>query len=195
MRALLFAQGVVLVEGGTELGALPEWFGKSPTAQRLGTPDALNIAIFSVDGDASFGTFIAFLHAFGVRWAIVCDGSAYKFGTGKRQIFQQVTGAGVQYPRLQQAIDQAASGNAARFSELRDLAEDSGIFTLAEDWDAPAEGFEAYIQNIAPGLLAEAAGEVGRSKPRQGRYAAFATDCPTGIDALYGKLLRHLGQA
>lgn len=194
-RALLFARGVVLVEGGTELGALPEWFGKSPTAQQAGTPDALNIAVFSVDGDASFGTFIAFLHAFGVRWAIVCDGSVYKFGTGKRQIFQQVTGAGVQDPRLQEAIDQAASGNAASFTELQVLGEASGIFTLAEDWDAPAEGFEAYVENTAPGLLAEAAGEVGRSKPRQGRYAAFATDCPPGIDALYGKLLRHLGQA
>jgi hypothetical protein len=185
----------VLVEGGTELGALPEWFGKSPTARQSGTPDALNIAIFSVDGDGSFGTFVAFLHAFGVRWAIVCDGSVYKFGGSKRQIFQQVSGAGVQDHRLQHAADQAASGNAASFKELRGLGEGSGIFTLAEDWDAPAEGFEAYVENIAPGLLAEAVREVGRSKPRQGRYAAFATECPPGIDALYAKLLRHLGRA
>lgn len=55
-RALLFARGVVLMEGGTQLGALREWFGKSPTAQRLGTPDALNLVIFSVDGDPNFGT-------------------------------------------------------------------------------------------------------------------------------------------
>jgi predicted ATP-dependent endonuclease of OLD family len=82
-RALLFARGVVLVEGGTELGALPEWFRKSVTAARLGTPDALNVVIFSVDGDSTFGTFTGFLQAFGVPWAIVCDGSVYRFGTGK----------------------------------------------------------------------------------------------------------------
>jgi len=82
-----------LLEGGTELGALPEWFGKSPTAERLGTPDALSVVILSVDGDPNFGTFTAFLHAFGVPWAIVCDGSLYRFGTRKRQIFEQVLSA------------------------------------------------------------------------------------------------------
>lgn len=194
-RALLFARGVVLVEGGTELGALPEWFGKSQTAQRLGTPDALNIAIFSVDGDTGFGTFITFLHALRIRWAIVCDGSVYKFGTGKKQIFEQVTSAGVEDQRLQQAVDQAAADNTATFGELRDTGEGSGIFTLAEDWDSPAEGFEAYVQGIAPGLLEEAATIVGRSKPRQGRYVASAIGCPPGVDALYGKLLHHLDQA
>jgi predicted ATPase len=193
-RALLFARGVVLVEGGTELGALPEWFGKSQTAQRLGTPDALNIAIFSVDGDTSFGTFTTFLHALRIRWAIVCDGAVYKFGTGKKQIFEQVTSAGVEDHRLQQAVGQGAAGSTASFGELRDAGEDCGIFTLAEDWDSPAESFEAYVESIAPGLLAEAATVVGRSKPRQGRYAAAATDCPPGVDALYSKLLHHLGQ-
>lgn len=193
-RALLFARGVVLVEGGTELGALPEWFGKSQTAQRLGTPDALNIAIFSVDGDTSFGTFVAFLHALGIRWAIVCDGSVYKFGTGKKQIFEQVASAGVEDQRLRQAVDQGATGSTASFGELRDAGEDCGIFTLAEDWDSPAESFEAFVESIAPALLTEAATVVGRSKPRQGRYAATATDCPPGVDALYAKLLHHLGQ-
>lgn len=192
-RALLFARGVVLVEGGTELGALPEWFGKSQTAQRLGTPDTLNIAVFSVDGDTSFGTFITFLHALGIRWAVVCDGAVYKFGTGKKQIFEQAASAGVGDQRLRQAAGEGAAPAAASFRELRDTGEGLGIFTLAEDWDSPAEGFEAYIESIAPGLLAEAATVVGRSKPRQGRYAASATDCPPGIDALYAKLLHHLG--
>jgi OLD-like protein len=194
-RALLFARGVVLVEGGTELGALPEWFGKSQTAQQLGTPDTLNVAIFSVDGDTSFGTFVTYLHALGIRWAIVCDGAIYKFGAGKKQIFEQVISGGVEDQRLQQAVDQGIIVAPPSFAELRDVGEGSGIFTLAEDWDSPAEGFEAYVESIAPGLLAEAATVVGRSKPRQGRHAASATDCPPGIDALYAKLLHHLGQS
>jgi energy-coupling factor transporter ATP-binding protein EcfA2 len=193
-RALLFARGVVLVEGGTELGALPEWFAKGEVARRLGTLDALNIAIFSVDGDTGFGTFVTFLHSLEIPWAIVCDGSVYKFGTSKRQIFEQVTGAGVDNRTLQQAVDDAAAGNGATFNALRDVGEGSGIFTLAEDWDSPAESFEAYVDSIAPGLLADAAAVVGRSKPRQGRYAASATACPAGVDALYDKLLHHLDQ-
>jgi hypothetical protein len=192
-RALLFAQGVVLVEGGTELGALPEWFGKCATAERLGTPDALNVVMFSVDGDASFGTFTAFLHAFGVPWAIVCDGSVYRFGTRTRQIFEQVLSAGIENSDLQRAVDQAAAGKSAGFAELRDLGENSGIFTLAEDWDPSAESFEAYLATAAPGQLADAARAVGNSKPRQGRYVASVSECPDAIDALYGKLLRRLG--
>jgi hypothetical protein len=39
-----------LVEGGTELGALPEWFSRSATADQVGTPDSLNVVVFSVDG-------------------------------------------------------------------------------------------------------------------------------------------------
>ena len=191
-RALLFARGVVLVEGGTELGALPEWFSKSPTAERLGTPDALNVMIFSVDGDPSFETFTAFLHAFGVPWVIVCDGSVYQFGTGKRQIFEQVLSAGVDDSHLRNAVDQAAAGEPAGFAELRDLGENSGIFTLADGWDSSVESFEVYVNRVAPGQLADAAKAVGRSKPRQGRHVAFATECPAAVDALYGKLLRHL---
>jgi Overcoming lysogenization defect protein-like, TOPRIM domain/AAA domain, putative AbiEii toxin, Type IV TA system len=133
-RALLFARGVVLVEGGTELGALPEWFGKSLTAERVGTPDSLNVVIFSVDGDRSFGTFTAFLHAFGVPWAIVCDGSVYQFGGGKWQIFEQVLSAGIDDSDLRKAVERAAAGESAEFSKLRDLGESGGIFTLAEGW-------------------------------------------------------------
>jgi hypothetical protein len=192
-RALLFARGVVLVEGGTELGALPVWFAKSLTAGRLGAPDALNVMVFSVDGDRGFGTLTGLLHVFGVPWAIVCDGSVYQFGTGKRQIFEQVLSAGVEDSDLLKAADQAAAGDPASFADLRELGENSGVFTLAETCDPAAESIETYIDAIAPGQLAEAAKAVGKSKPRQGRYVASATRCPEAVDALYGKLLRRLG--
>ena len=192
-RALLFARGVVLVEGGTELGALPEWFSKSLVAQRHGTPDALNLVIFSVDGDQGFGTFVAFLHAVGVPWAVVCDGSAYLFGHGRRQIFEQVLYGRVDDVGLQQAVSKAAAGNAQGFEELRDIGTGSGIFTLAQGWDAAAESFETFIETIADGKLAQAEKVVGRSKPRQGQLIASATECPSAVDALYGDLLHHLG--
>jgi energy-coupling factor transporter ATP-binding protein EcfA2 len=191
-RALLFARGVVLVEGGTELGALPEWFGKSATAQRHGPPDALNVTIFSVDGDRSFGTFVDFLHAIGVPWAIISDGSAYRFGTGRRQIFEQVLGSGIDDTILQKAVTEATSGRAPSFTELREIGERSGIFTLADGWDPAVESFEKFIDTVAPHQLAAAATIVGRSKPRQGRHIAAATACPPAVDELYAKLLLRL---
>ena len=191
-RSLLFARGVVLVEGGTELGALPEWFSKSHTAKRHGTPDALNVVIFSVDGDSSFGTFVEYLHAVGVPWAIVCDGSVYRFGDRKRQIFDQILRGGVHDPALQEAVQQSATRREAAFEDLRTLGEASGIFTLAKGWDASTESFEAYIESIAKGRLARAKKVVGSSKPRQGRHVASTTRCPSDVNTLYDKLLHRL---
>ncbi len=53
-RAMVFAKGVVLVEGDTELGAFEQWFQQCPTAQEAGTPDARNLVLLSVDGDCGF---------------------------------------------------------------------------------------------------------------------------------------------
>jgi hypothetical protein len=128
-----------------------------------------------------------------VPWAIVCDGLVYQFGTGKPQIFEQVLGAGVADGGLRQAVDQAAAGAPAGFQELRELGASSGIFTLATGWEPADESFEAYLNTIASGRLAEAARIVGRSKPRQGRHVASESACPEDVDALYGMLLRRLG--
>jgi energy-coupling factor transporter ATP-binding protein EcfA2 len=189
-RSLLFARGVILVEGGTELGALPEWFGKSATANDHGTPDALNLEIVSVDGDPNYGTFVRYLHGLGVPWTIVCDGGILRFGTGKSQVFKQVIDAGVTAKELRKAIDGPMTHT---FTDIRDIGARHGIFTLAADWDSPAESVEAYIESVVPGQLAKAEAIVGRSKPRKGRHVATVTDCPMEIDALYAQILEHLG--
>jgi energy-coupling factor transporter ATP-binding protein EcfA2 len=191
-RALLFARGVVLVEGGTELGALPEWFGKSAMAQKLGTPDALNMDIFSVDGDLGYGTFVRFLHGLGVPWAIVCDGAIFRFGSGKQQIFEQVLNAGVTADELRAIVDSSATVSPT-FTDMRDVGARHGVFTVATDWVSPAESFEAYVQGVAPGQLDAAEKIVGKSKPRKGRHIATTIDCPEEIDALYARLLDRLG--
>jgi hypothetical protein len=78
-RGLLFANGAVLLEGETELGALPVWFAKSPAAARHGRPEDLQVAFYCVGGDQSFGALVRYLDRFGVPWAIVCDGAAFRF--------------------------------------------------------------------------------------------------------------------
>jgi hypothetical protein len=189
-RSLLFARGVILVEGGTELGALPEWFGKSATAGRHGAPDSLNVNIFSVDGDKGYGTFVRFLHGLGVPWVIVCDGGILRFSMGKSQVFKQVVDAGVNAEELRNAI---AGSKTQTFTDIRDIGAHHGIFTLALDWNSPAEGVEAYIESVVPGQLAKAEAIVGQSKPRKGRHVATVTDCPMEVDVLYAQILEHLG--
>jgi len=79
---ILFADGVVLVEGETELGALPLWFDKidrchmDPTEPRRYEQrwNARNIVLQSVSGHNNFGKWVRYLHHYQVPWAIVCDG-------------------------------------------------------------------------------------------------------------------------
>ena len=124
-------------------------------------------------------------------WAIVCDGAILKFNTSKSQIFEQVLNAGVIAAELRSAVDASAT-TAATFSELRDLGARNGIYTMATDWEAPAESFEAYIESVAPGHLQAAQATLGTSKPRRGRHVAAATECPDGINDLYAALLDRL---
>lgn len=53
-RAMIFASAAVLVEGETELGALPPWFSKSSSAQTLGDPRRHHLALYSVGGETHF---------------------------------------------------------------------------------------------------------------------------------------------
>ncbi len=190
-RALLFAHGVVLVEGDTELGALPEWFAKSTTATEHGTPDALNLAVFSVGGDTSFGTFVRYLHGLGVTWAIVCDGSIFRFGTRKAQVFEQLVKAGVADQDLGAIV--ASPPASLTFADARAIGMRHGVLTTASDWDGPAESFEAFMDNVAPGQLEAAEEDFGKSKPRKARHVAMSTDCPGEINSLYASILGRFG--
>jgi hypothetical protein len=75
--ALLFANGALLTEGATEVGALPIWFDK--ISHEDGEVDskpwnARNVAIFSVGGHGAFGSWAKFLRHYAVRFAVCCDG-------------------------------------------------------------------------------------------------------------------------
>ncbi|MHB1844919.1 MAG: ATP-dependent nuclease [Deltaproteobacteria bacterium] len=72
---LLFADAVVLVEGETELGALPRWFDKITEAADTLAWSARNIAMFSVGGHYGFESWGRYLSHYHVPWAVVCDGS------------------------------------------------------------------------------------------------------------------------
>jgi len=89
VRALLFTQGVVLVEGDTEWGAFPVWARKT----RLEDEE---LTFFSVDGDNNFREFVRLLKAWGIPWTVVCDGAVLS-PAHPNWIFDQLQDTGVSF--------------------------------------------------------------------------------------------------
>ena len=204
-RGMLFASGVVLLEGQTELAALPAWFAKSETARQHRGPDDLHIAFYSVGGHLDFRTFVSYLERFSVPWAVICDGAAFRFDIG-RHIFEQVLDAGVDDPELAEYVATGISTKTQGdmkpevFEQMNEVGKHHGIFTLAQGWhgnkdpEGDDESFEAFVNSL-PELEETwaAATEVARkSKPRAGRLLAEGTACPAPVDQLYQRVLERL---
>jgi hypothetical protein len=164
MPAMLFTQGVILVEGETEVGALPIWFEKSG----LGAIEDSNLVVYWVGGKTSFRKYVDFLKAFSVPWVVICDGDAFKDDEFRHTFCLPL-------------------GGSMSVSEMRGEGAKRGIYTLSE-------GFEKFedLPYIAP-YLEEAERMVGDSKPRKGRYIAEKRECPKPVKDLYAKILEHVG--
>jgi energy-coupling factor transporter ATP-binding protein EcfA2 len=209
--SLLFARGVVLVEGETELGALPVWFRDCSARMGCKSPGELDLGFWSVGGDRNFQTYVAALNALAIPWVLICDGAV--FDVEKRQasnphIFDQVLKAGVDAPALRRFLDRLANGERKRvmnkrmFTDQRKLGAAYGIFTFAVGWRTANrtagisndESFEAFIDAAAPGMLDQARAEVGESKVRRGRWLGANAPWPKQVGDLYKQLARALHQ-
>lgn len=207
--SLLFARAVVLLEGETELGALPQWFAECSTSGGLASPSDLDLAFWSVGSDTHFQPYITVLNALGIPWILICDGAV--FDVEKRQkrsphIFAQVTDGRTEAPELSALLGEFEAGqrhrtmNGELFEELKRKGAENGVFTLALGWktaDKTAgtpndESFEAFIESVAPGKLYLAKAEVGDSKARRGRWLADNVSCPIEVSSLYGRLVAGL---
>lgn len=207
-RALLFAAGVVLLEGPTEQATLPAWFAKSRVARHHREPDDLHVAFYAVGGDQDFQPFIAYLDRFGVPWAVICDGAAFRFDV-HAHIFEQVLGAGVDDPDLDTFVRQSDFANKTSrdmnpdvFARMAEIGRAHGVFTLARGWhrkkdpEGDDESFEAFVAS-QPQLAEAAAAAIEqspKSKPRAGRLLAEAAACPPSVNELYEHVLRRLWQ-
>lgn len=211
-RALLFCRGAILVEGGTEFGALPIWFENSKTAKapiERGGPIEHNFAFYDVQGDTNFGNLVTVLECFGIPWVIVCDGAVFDFGKkGGNHIFKQILNAGVDAPGLKKFVGGLRSAREKKpvmdspsWKEQLCLAKEHGIYTLASGWTRDCdsgsknggnESFESFVEKACPGELENACCEVGESKPRQGRWVANKMDCPDEVDKLYAEIVDKL---
>lgn len=207
-RALLFASGAVLLEGDTELGALPLWFARSPAAREVGDPEGLHLRFYSVGGDTHFRAPLTLVAALGIPWVIICGGWLFDPRFRGNHIFRQVAAAGAGTPALQSFtgtyIDTPANAGAVTFEQATAEGARNGIFTLARGWtrddrknSVPGdESFEHFIEAIMPGELARAEAEAGRSKSlRKGRWLAENHPCPSQIDDLYRGIVTALKAA
>ena len=204
--SLLFARAVVLVEGETELGALPLWFSQCAPTLDLKSPGEVDLGFWSVGGDTNFQAYVAVLRALAIPWALVCDGAA--FDVEKRQtthIFEQVLRVGIEAPALRGFLDRLPGKdkrvmNEQLLEDERKLGAEQGIFTLALGWktrDKQAgtpgdESFEAFVESVVPGSLNQAEAEVGDSKVRRGRWLGTNIPCPQRVGDLYKQVITAL---
>jgi ABC-type branched-subunit amino acid transport system ATPase component len=205
--SLLFARGVVLLEGETELGTLPKWFESCSAAETASRPADLDLAFYSVGGDKNFRTLLSVMHALAIPWVVVCDGAAFDV-RHRQTVLQQVFEAGADASEIKLYLDTLDADPSRRamdetiFDAARELGRSHGVFTLARGWttaDKDAgipndESFEVFLEAVAPGKLATAEREVGNSKVRKGLWVAENVPCPSEVDDLYMQIITLLRQ-
>lgn len=176
LRALLFNRAVILLEGETELGALPVWFEKE-----FGYPLARNdIACYWVGGDTQFPIPMLWLHQLMVPSAVICDGRVIGDQRPSR-IIKAMRSAGIpDLPVLNDVDD---------FMQLRYALEPTGIFTTATAAVGEGESFEGL--QIVRDHLDEATEVVGGSKAQRGRYIAETYSCPEEVKTVFHLMRRY----
>ncbi len=179
MKAMLFARGVVLVEGDTEIGALPIWYGL-----HFGyDPNSVDVVFHSVGGDKGFSKYVRFAEELGLPWVIVCDGPAIGdrgINGGVSRIADQLRAAGVD--GLPDLVNED-------FVVRREILSRVGVFT-------PVEGADQEIEAL-PGVreyLDEAKAEVSGGKVDRVRWVALNRPIPLRIAEVLDLIDRRIGR-
>lgn len=183
IRGLLFADGVLLTEGGTETGALERSLGSSPGSGFPSADDA-NVRIVPVDGDTAYGAYVELLDAFGVPWAILCDGPALRFGSA---MHKQLSTHG--------RFQGLTTANAADFEAVKAWWERGGVYTLASEFgDDGGKGgeFEVFLKALDADVFEQADNANQRSKVRTGMLFADMVECPDKVLELWSQVIQVL---
>jgi predicted ATPase len=192
-RSMLFASGVLLVEGDTDAGALHAWFNNTTITEDHGTLDGNNFQMVSVGGDKSFKGFVNYLEAFGIPWAIICDGPVMSPDYGNSLLKQ-----------LPVKTQDDRPGADAAFEDWTVYWESRGVFTVAGEFGVSTKTkngeIEAFFKKMDADLWKCACAENPDSKVRQGSYFAqhleFDTHSHelTTLQQIYGKAVCTLRQ-
>ncbi|MER7589693.1 AAA family ATPase [Micromonospora sp. NPDC127501] len=181
VRSLLFAAGVVLFEGPTDLAAVGRWLDRSVTGVRgpLPTPDERNLTFLSVDGQNGFGALASLANQLGVPWVIVADGPALRPGSIMAK----------QLAKLGKAVPQSGE----KLTDVRAQWAAEGVFSLADDFGddgSKAGEIEAFLSRLDAQTLARVRKDVGTLKGvRVGAAFADAVSAPQEVVALWADIL------
>jgi hypothetical protein len=180
--SLLFSRAVLLVEGETELGALPVWW------------DAVrqDVALYSVGGKGNFVGPMKFLNRFAIPWAILCDGDAlwdqkqHSRTHGPDTHMRAILSANARQLRVPAGDPTTEAG----FQKWRSRLERFGIFTLASNAGA---GFEKAVKTeTTADVWASAHDRFDENKVAVGRFVAENCSCPPSLKRLTQRIVRHL---
>ena len=150
--SMVFASCVLLVEGETELGALPLWFEHT---YGVGL-DEINVVLYSVGGKDNFGKVIRYLQFLQIPWVVLCDGDALDPFKGRngRTLLTQLTEAGIE-PKDMQSKD---------FRKQVRWLNTVGVYIFGTNYNGKFE----KVRQIAAALKLAPEG----TKPQQGRWVA-----------------------
>jgi energy-coupling factor transporter ATP-binding protein EcfA2 len=185
IRAVLFAEGLVIFEGPTDLAAIGRWLdnGIVDHTGSLPSPDERNVVFVSADGDSGFGSLAGLANQFGVPWAIVADGPAMRPGS---KLARQLAKLGRTVPQ-----------HSANLADVREHWTKEGVYTLADEFgDDGSKGgeVEVFLARVDSTALAQVRHDVGAVKgARVGAAYADAVPVPSEVVALWASLLASLG--
>ncbi|GAA1662542.1 AAA family ATPase [Catellatospora bangladeshensis] len=185
VRSVLFAEGLVIFEGPTDVAAFSRWLADGAMTndgQRLPSPGERNIAFVAGGGDSTFGSLAGLADELGVPWAIVTDGPA----------MQPASNLAKQLTKLRRTVPLGGS----TLTDVVNGWAKVGVHTLADQFGADGTKggeIEAFFQRTDPAALAQAQRDVGNKKsPRVGAAFADAVPIPSQVVELWAALLTSL---
>jgi energy-coupling factor transporter ATP-binding protein EcfA2 len=181
IRDLLFAAGVVFVEGPTEVDVFEVWLAQAD-AQDLPTPESAHVVFVSVGGDERFPKFARLLEGLGIPYAIVADGPAFRPGGSLSKLPAAPPGGSDDEP-----FDDARERWAVH--RVRTLAVQFGI------GDDKGKGeIEEFFERVDSETWAKVSNSCGRKdKPLLGYHFAAQVQVPDVVLGLWRDLLCDLG--
>ena len=97
------------MEGDTARGLFELWFEQLKVAADQ-PAEGLNLELVAVGGDSAFGTFVAYLDALRIPWAIIGDGLVLSRAYGRNAVLGREEGGSHATRRSTQQTTWAASG-------------------------------------------------------------------------------------
>jgi len=175
--ALLFSTVVLLVDGETELGALPEWY-----QQIYNEPvEALGGSVLSLSGKAQGGAAMLDLNNLDIPWVALIDGDSLATGPGN--------GSGNIWGELKKArrmnSQDANHFRSLPFTDQVQHLKERNIFVMGK---TTKDNFETVLISENPGVKLPTG--FGESKVIKGRLWAQKVDCPPTIRKVFEKVCK-----